>query len=79
MYMHKFKILISCYIYVFIFQFRIMFYRIPKRIADSPREKSKLEMEVVAGSINNGYNKDQPIWTIDNHPKKQYLFIKSRK
>jgi len=35
--------------------------RIPKRIADSPREKSKLEMEVVAGSINNGYNKDQPI------------------
>ncbi|XP_020608629.1 uncharacterized protein LOC110047223 [Orbicella faveolata] len=35
--------------------------RIPKRIADSPREKSKLEMEVVAGSINDGYNKDQPI------------------
>jgi len=38
-----------------------MFHRIPKRIADSPREKSKLEMEVVAGSINDGYNKDQPI------------------
>ena len=33
-----------------------MFYRIPKRFADSPREKSKLEMEAVRGSISDGYN-----------------------
>ena len=42
------------------FNFCMMFSRIPKRIADYPREKSKLEMEVVPGSINDGYNRDLP-------------------
>ena len=57
----------------------MMFSRIPKRIADYPREKSKLEMEVVPGSSNDGYNTDLLKWMIDNLPKKQYACVKSRK
>ncbi|XP_068712588.1 uncharacterized protein [Montipora foliosa] len=34
--------------------------RIPKRIGDSPQDKSKVEMEVLPGSINHAYNSDQP-------------------
>ena len=43
-----------CYIF--------LFYRIPKRIADAPTANPKLEMEVVPGSVNHGYNmySDQP-------------------
>ena len=52
--------------------FGIVFSRISKHIADSPRMKYKLEMGIVRGSINDGYNTDPPKWSIDNHPKKQY-------
>ena len=43
-----------------------MFKRIPKRITDSPQDKSKVEMEVFPGSINDGYNSDQPKWKNEN-------------
>ena len=40
--------------------FGIVFSRISKHIADSPRMKYKLEMGIVRGSINDGYNTDPP-------------------
>ena len=37
-----------------------------KRITDSPEDKRKVEIKVFPGSINDGYNSDQPNWTNDN-------------